>query len=71
MKCHKQPLYQQDTTPTSATEKIISANCARNFQEPFYELFIWAVLTKRQFLNDKMRMSFHPMYWCSVQTWGV
>ena len=48
MKSHKNALYQLDRPPTGgASEKQISSNSERTFDEPYFEMFIWSVLSNK------------------------
>ena len=47
MKNHRHHLYQLDRPPTKSSEKQIIQNSTRTFEKPYFELFIWSVLTNK------------------------
>ena len=46
-KKHKNALYEQDVPATKQHKDEISKNNQRTFEQPFFELFIWAVLCNK------------------------
>ena len=47
MKNHRHHLYQLDRPPTKSSEKQIILNSTKTFEKPYFELFIWSVLTNK------------------------
>ena len=56
LKTHRHPLYEHDVLPgwqrTTKIQKELAKNGAKAFEDPYFELFIWAVLMNKPLLRD-------------------
>lgn len=52
LKKHKNSNYELDVPPTKQISEDVNKNAKKTFQHPFFELFLWAVLTRKKELLD-------------------
>ena len=52
LKIHKNKLYELDVPSTKQISEDVTKNSKKTFQHPFFELFLWAVLTRKKDLLD-------------------
>ena len=51
-KKHRNILYELDVPVRKRTKDDVAKNSKKNFDQPFFELFIWGVLTQKMELLD-------------------
>ena len=47
LKAHKHPQYELDVVPSKKMHFELAKNSAKTFEDPYFELFIWAILLNK------------------------